>query len=66
MTERERRRSIVDHLRSGKTEDAAAELDASRENYPGDGMLHHAIGVRNLATEDGVVPFGEVASIEFH
>ena len=45
MTERERRRRIVDYLRSGKSEDAAAELAASREAYPGDGMLHHAIGL---------------------
>jgi protein involved in temperature-dependent protein secretion len=45
MTERERRRKVVDYLRSGKAEDAAHELARSREPYPGDGILHHAIGL---------------------
>ena len=45
MTERERRRRVVDYLRSGRAEEAADELAQSREVYPGDGMLHHAIGL---------------------
>jgi tetratricopeptide (TPR) repeat protein len=45
MTDRERRRRVVDYLRSGRAEEAADELAQSREVYPGDGMLHHAIGL---------------------
>jgi len=45
MSERDRRRRVVDHLRSGRAEDAADELAGSREPYPGDGLLHHAIGL---------------------
>jgi protein involved in temperature-dependent protein secretion len=45
MSERERRRRVVEFLRSGQAEEAAGELAASREPYPGDGMLHHAIGL---------------------
>lgn len=45
MTERERRQRVVEHLRAGRTDDAAQELAASRETYPGDGLLHHAIGL---------------------
>jgi protein involved in temperature-dependent protein secretion len=45
MSERERRRRIVEYLRSGKTDEAASELAASREVYPGDGVLHHVIGM---------------------
>ena len=45
MTERERRRKVVDYLRAGNAEGAADELAASREAYPGDGLLHHAIGL---------------------
>lgn len=45
MTERERRRRIVEHLRSGEADAAASELAASRETYPGDGALHHVIGM---------------------
>jgi protein involved in temperature-dependent protein secretion len=45
MSERDRRRRVVDYLRSGRAEDAADELAGSREPYPGDGLLHHAIGL---------------------
>jgi len=45
MTERERRRLVIEHLRSGKAEEAALEMAASREPYPGDEALHHAIGL---------------------
>jgi len=45
VTERERRRKIIDHLRAGETQSAADELAGSRESYPGDGVLHHAIGL---------------------
>jgi protein involved in temperature-dependent protein secretion len=45
VTERERRQRVVEHLRAGRTDDAAQELASSRETYPGDGMLHHAIGL---------------------
>ena len=45
MSERDRRRRIVDYLRSGRAQDAADELAGSREAYPGDGLLHHAIGL---------------------
>ncbi|UCC69321.1 MAG: tetratricopeptide repeat protein, partial [Armatimonadota bacterium] len=45
MTERDRRRRVVEYLRSGRAEEAADELAQSREVYPGDGMLHHAIGL---------------------
>ncbi len=45
MTERERRQRIIDHLRAGEAEDAANELAGSQEAYPGDGILHHAIGL---------------------
>jgi|GEM_PF-3409150 len=45
MTERERRRRIVAHLRAGLPDDAAKEMASSQEPYPGDGLLHHAIGL---------------------
>lgn len=45
MTERERRQRIIAHLRAGEPRSAAAELASSREQYPGDGLLHHAIGL---------------------
>jgi len=45
MTERERRQRIIDHLRAGEAQDAADELAGSCEPYPGDGVLHHAIGL---------------------
>jgi protein involved in temperature-dependent protein secretion len=45
MTERERRQKIIEHLRSGEAQSAADELAGSREPYPGDGLLHHAIGL---------------------
>jgi len=45
MTERERRSRIIDYLRAGKADAAANELASSREFYPGDGALHHAIGL---------------------
>ncbi|HUU53286.1 MAG TPA: type VI secretion system accessory protein TagJ [Armatimonadota bacterium] len=45
MTERERRQRIIDHLRAGQAQDAADELAGSCEPYPGDGILHHAIGL---------------------
>jgi len=45
MTERERRQRIIAHLRAGEPRSAAAELAASREQYPGDELLHHAIGL---------------------
>ena len=45
MTERERRSRIIGYLRAGKAEDAANELAHSRESYPGDGVLYHAIGL---------------------
>ncbi len=45
MTERERRRRVIELLRSGSTSEAAGELAGSREVYPGDGALHHVIGM---------------------
>jgi protein involved in temperature-dependent protein secretion len=45
MTERERRQKIIDLLRAGETRQAAEELAGSQEPYPGDGLLHHAIGL---------------------
>ena len=45
MTERERRQKIIEHLRSGEAQNAADELAGSLEAYPGDGLLHHAIGL---------------------
>jgi len=45
MTERERRQRIIDHLRAGEAQHAADELAGSCEPYPGDGTLHHAIGL---------------------
>jgi protein involved in temperature-dependent protein secretion len=45
MSERERRQRIIDHLRAGEPRSAAAELAGSREQYPGDELLHHAIGL---------------------
>jgi protein involved in temperature-dependent protein secretion len=45
MTEEERRRRVIGHLRAGNAEEAANELAASRDIFPGDGMLHHAIGL---------------------
>jgi protein involved in temperature-dependent protein secretion len=45
MTERERRQKIVGHLRAGEAQSAADELARSLEQYPGDGLLHHAIGL---------------------
>lgn len=54
MTERERRQRVVEHLRAGRTDDAAQELAASRETYPGDDILHHAIGLAFAAR--GVLP----------
>jgi len=45
MTERERRQRVIDHLRAGEAQYAANELAGSRESYPGDGLLHHAIGL---------------------
>ncbi len=45
MTERDRRRKIIDHLRAGETQSAADELAGSHESYPGDGLLHHVIGL---------------------
>ena len=50
MSERERRRRIIEYLRSGKTDAAASELAGSREVYPGDGALHHVIGMAFAAT----------------
>jgi tetratricopeptide (TPR) repeat protein len=50
MTERERRRRVIEHLRSGDTSEAADELAASREVYPGDGVLHHVIGMAFAST----------------
>ena len=50
MTERERRRRVIEFLRSGSTSDAADELAASREVYPGDGTLHHVIGMDFAST----------------
>lgn len=45
MTERERRQKVIKHLRAGNTQDAANELASCEEPYPGDGDLHHAIGL---------------------
>jgi len=45
MSERQRRRRIVEHLRAGRAEDAAQELARSSELYPGDDVLHHVIGI---------------------
>jgi len=45
MTERDRRRRIVEYLQAGRTEEAASELAGCHESYPGDGVLHHAIGL---------------------
>ncbi len=45
MTERERRQRIIELLRAGETRHAADELAGSQEAYPGDGVLHHAIGL---------------------
>ncbi len=45
MTERERRQIVINHLRAGNTQDAAEELASCVEAYPGDGDLHHAIGL---------------------
>jgi protein involved in temperature-dependent protein secretion len=45
MTERERRQRIIDLLRAGETRHAAEELAGSVEAYPGDSVLHHAIGL---------------------
>jgi protein involved in temperature-dependent protein secretion len=45
MTERERRQKIVGHLKAGEAQAAADALADSQEEYPGDGILHHAIGL---------------------
>ncbi|MBN1460542.1 MAG: tetratricopeptide repeat protein [Armatimonadetes bacterium] len=45
MTERERRQKIVGHLKAGEAQAAADTLADSQEEYPGDGILHHAIGL---------------------
>lgn len=58
MTERERRQQVIDHLRAGEARDAAEKLAGSREPYPGDGLLHHAIGLA-LASDGTLGPAGE-------
>ncbi len=58
MTERERRQRIIDHLRAGEARDAAEKLAGSREPYPGDGMLHHAIGLA-FASDGTLAPARE-------
>jgi protein involved in temperature-dependent protein secretion len=55
MTERERRQKIVDHLKAGQAQAAADTLAGSQEEYPGDSILHHAIGLA-LASDGTMGP----------
>lgn len=50
MSERERRRRVIECLRLD-TSGAADELAGAREVYPGDGALHHVIDMAFASTE---------------
>lgn len=58
MSERERRQRIIEHLQQGNTREAADEMAGRREQYPGDGLLHHAIGLA-FASQGTLTPARE-------